>query len=67
MNLYMLIYIGVLFFVLTPGQFITFPQNSDQITLNVSHAIIFAIVYHFTHKIAWKMSTEFNMKISKKV
>jgi len=63
MNLYMLIYIAALFFALIPGQFLTLPSvTSDVFVKNVTHAIIFALVYHFTHKMAWELSVDYQKK-----
>jgi ABC-type uncharacterized transport system permease subunit len=50
MNVAMLIYLIVLFVVLTPGQFLTLPSaDSSKLIINVVHAVVFAAVYHFTH------------------
>ena len=63
MNLYMLMYIAVLFFVLIPGQFLTLPSpTSDVFVKNITHAAIFATVYYFTHKMAWNMATDYQRK-----
>lgn len=63
MNLYMLMYIAALFFILTPGQFLTLPQpSSGSFVINVTHAIIFATVYYFTYKSAWDMSKDYQKK-----
>jgi amino acid permease len=54
MNAIIFIYIIILFIVLTPGQFITLPKgNHSKLMVNLTHAIIFAIIYYFTHKIIW--------------
>jgi hypothetical protein len=50
MNVALLVYLIVLFVVLTPGQFLTLPsKESPKLTVTVVHAIIFALVWNFTH------------------
>jgi len=52
MNAFLFIYIIILFVVLSPGQFITLPSvNHSKLVINLTHAVIFSIIYHFTHKI----------------
>lgn len=51
MNVAQLVYLIVLFVVLTPGQFITLPSpSSPKLTVNAVHAVIFALVWNFTHE-----------------
>ena len=60
MNIGMLLFIAVLFFILTPGVFVTLPDNtSDKYIVALVHALIFAFVYHFTHKAVWKLTEGF--------
>jgi len=55
-NIYMTLYIILLFFILAPGQFLTLPSvTSQKYIINIVHAIIFGLVYHFTHKMVWNM------------
>jgi hypothetical protein len=50
MNVALLVYLIVLFVVLTPGQFITLPSaTSSKLTVNAVHAVIFALIWNFTH------------------
>ena len=45
----MLAYLAVLFVALTPGVLFTFPGSSKLIVAAV-HGLVFALVWHFTHK-----------------
>jgi hypothetical protein len=55
MNWICTIYAAVLFFVLTPGILVTLPPKSSKLVVAGFHAVVFALVYHFTHKMVWKM------------
>jgi hypothetical protein len=50
----MSLFTAVLFFVLTPGILLSLPPNASFVQKAMFHAIVFAVVYHFTHKLAWK-------------
>jgi len=54
MNIYMLMFIAVLFFVLTPGVLVSIPPRGSIYMKAATHALVFAAVYHFTHKAVWK-------------
>jgi hypothetical protein len=56
MNLIITIYIAVLFFVLTPGVLVSLPPKSSKLVVAGFHAVVFALIWHFTHKIVWRMS-----------
>jgi hypothetical protein len=49
----MSLFIAVLFFVLTPGIFLSLPANSSFRMKAMFHAVVFALVYHVTHKMVW--------------
>lgn len=54
-HVYMTLFVGVLFALLTPGVLLTLPSGrSSTVTQAVVHGLVFAIVYHFTHKMVWK-------------
>ncbi len=58
MNYFIIIYAVILFFVLVPGQFLTLPsQTSEKYIISITHGVIFAIIYHFTHKIVWNATS----------
>ena len=44
------LYVAVLFLILTPGIVLRLPPSGDKITVAVVHALVFAAVWHFTHK-----------------
>jgi hypothetical protein len=50
---YMLPVVGLLFFVLTPGILITLPPKGSKVVVAVTHAIVFALLFHLTHKVFW--------------
>jgi len=50
----MILFTALLFFVLTPGILLTLPAQGSLATKAMVHAFVFALVYHFTHKIAYK-------------
>jgi len=49
----MSLFIAVLFFVLTPGIFLSLPANSSFRMKAMFHAVVFALIYHLTHKMVW--------------
>jgi len=55
MNWLISLYIAVLFFVLVPGVFVSLPPGGTKFTVAAFHAVVFALVYHFTHKIVWRL------------
>ena len=53
-HIFMILYIIVLFFVLTPGILITLPDiNSSKYVITATHGLIFAIIFQLTHKMTW--------------
>jgi len=52
-NVWMMLYVAVLFFALTPGVLLSIPSGGSKITVAAVHALVFALVYHFTHKLVW--------------
>jgi len=53
MNLYTSLYLALLFFVLTPGILLSVPPGGSKMVVAFTHAVVFAVVYHFTHKAVW--------------
>lgn len=49
MNILMSVYVFILFFVLVPGQIVRLPMNASKLVVNLTHALVFAIIFHFTH------------------
>lgn len=56
MNWFFTIYVAVLFFILTPSILVRLPPKGNKYTVALVHAIVFAIIFHFTHKFVWKRS-----------
>ena len=57
MNIMMTLYVAILFVLLTPGILVTLPmKNASKITCAFVHGLIFAVVYHFTHKMVYNMT-----------
>ena len=54
MGLVVSIYAAILFFLLTPAILVRLPPGGSKWTVAAVHAIVFAILFHFTHKIVWQ-------------
>lgn len=59
MNLTVLIFSTVLFFVLSPGVLVTIPKNGSKITASAVHAVVFGIIFHFSHNFIMQLSEGF--------
>lgn len=53
---FMILYVAVLFFVLTPGILVSLPAGGSKTTVALVHALVFALVFWATHKIVWKVT-----------
>jgi hypothetical protein len=53
-NPFMFVYAFLLFFVLTPGVLLSLPPKSGKITVALTHALVFALIWVFTHKMVWR-------------
>ena len=49
----------LLFFVLTPGILLTIPAKGSKNVVALVHALVFATVLHFTHKLVWHATEAF--------
>lgn len=56
MNWVVTIYSALLFFLLTPGVLLSLPPKGGKLLVAATHAIVFAVVWHFTHKLVWQHS-----------
>jgi hypothetical protein len=54
MSVVMFVYAFLLFFVLTPGILLSLPPKGSKIVVALTHALVFALVWHFTHKLVWR-------------
>jgi hypothetical protein len=55
MSLVVSIYAAILFFLLTPAILVRLPPGGSKWTVAAVHAIVFAILFHFTHKLVWRL------------
>jgi hypothetical protein len=58
MNLIMSLYVALLFVLLTPGVLIRLPPKGSLLTVAIVHGLVFALVFHFTHKVMYRMSVD---------
>jgi hypothetical protein len=58
MHVVMSLYVAVLFFVLTPGVLLSLPKGGSKFTVAAVHALVFAVLFQFTHKLAWNLSVK---------
>ena len=55
MSLLVSLYAALLFFVLTPGILLSLPKNGTKFQVAGVHALVFALLFHFTHKLVWRL------------
>jgi hypothetical protein len=56
MNWLFSLYVAILFFILTPAILLRIPKNGNKYTVAGVHAIVFALLLHFTGKFVWNFS-----------
>ena len=56
MDLIISLYVAILFFILTPSVLLRLPPKGSIVVVAALHAVVFALIYYFTHKIVWKLS-----------
>ena len=61
MNFVCAIYAAILFFVLTPGILLSLPPKGSKMVVAATHAVVFAVVFYFTHKMVWRASMMLTM------
>lgn len=49
----MILYAALVFYVLSPGILLSIPPKGSKMMVAAVHALIFALVYHYTHKQVW--------------
>jgi len=59
MGLVVSIYAAILFFLLTPAILVRLPPSGSKWTVAAVHAIVFAVLFHFTHKFVWRLGARF--------
>jgi hypothetical protein len=58
MNVLLNLYLAVLFVALVPGVLVTLPPKCSKYVVLAVHAVLFALIWQFTHKTVWRMSME---------
>ena len=53
MNVYMSLYLALLFVALTPGVLLSLPPGGSKLVVAATHGVVFALVYYVTHKAVW--------------
>jgi hypothetical protein len=53
--------VAALFFVLTPGILVSLPSGKGKFVVAATHAVIFALVFHFTHKAIWNVTQQYEL------
>lgn len=61
MNWVVTFYAAILFFVLTPAVLVRLPPKGGKFTVAAVHAVVFALIFHFTHKLVWQLSMGMGM------
>jgi hypothetical protein len=61
MNWVVTIKTALLFFVLVPGVLVSLPPKGSKLVVAAFHAVVFAVVYHFTHKLVWSASMNLSL------
>lgn len=56
MSLIVSLYTAILFFILTPGILLSLPPKGGKFTVAAVHALVFALIFYFTHKLVWRLS-----------
>jgi len=54
MSVIVSVYAAILFFILTPAILLRLPPNGNKYTVAAVHALVFGIIFYFTHKIVWR-------------
>jgi len=49
----MTLYVAILFFLLSPGVLLRLPPGGSLVAAALVHAVVFGVVYMFTHKLVW--------------
>jgi hypothetical protein len=49
------LYVAFLFFILTPAILVRLPPKAGKFTVAGFHAVVFALVLHFTGKMVWNL------------
>jgi hypothetical protein len=58
MNVYMSLYLAILFIAFVPGVLVSLPPKGGKYMVLAVHALLFVVVWHLTHKAVWKLTSE---------
>ena len=58
MNVFLSLYLALLFVAFVPGVLVTLPKGGSKYTVLAVHALLFSVVWHFTNKTVWRMTME---------
>jgi hypothetical protein len=61
MNWAVTVYAAILFFVLTPGILLSLPPKGSKMIVALTHGVVFALIFHFTHKMVWRATANLGM------
>jgi len=59
MSLAVSVYAAILFFLLTPSILLRLPPTGSKYTVAAVHAVVFALIFYFTHKLVWRLGARF--------
>jgi hypothetical protein len=59
MNVFMTLYVALLFALLVPGTLVRLPPGGGKWTVLLVHGLLFAFLYHLTNKAVWQWSMSF--------
>jgi len=51
------LYAAILFFLLSPGVLLSIPPKGSKITMAAVHAVVFMILYYYTHRYVYQIFT----------
>jgi len=66
-HLFIFLFSAILFFLLTPGILFTIPRKSSKYIVALVHGLVYAVIWHFTHKLVWKATEGFDTDVDTNV
>jgi len=54
----MTLYVAALFVLLTPGVLLRIPPKGSLLTVAIVHGLVFALIYHLSHKAVYRMTID---------
>ena len=66
MSLLVSLYAALLFFLLTPAILVSLPPKGGKFTVAAVHALVFALIFHFTHQLVWRFGVSLEGMVSTK-